>query len=129
MHIQSQPPTIGYTSPVYKFFGLLNSGGKISLVLKWKGMRIVVTDGAGFIGSHLVDRLIARGGDRGGATSKVVIENLKVVADRLGLRQTNPRDYFVNHVRDEEKWRMIQATYLAWGSKGVRPSRPYMALP
>ncbi|XP_072996836.1 UDP-glucuronic acid decarboxylase 4-like isoform X2 [Typha latifolia] len=36
-------------------------GGKVPLGLKRKGLRIVVTGGAGFVGSHLVDRLIARG--------------------------------------------------------------------
>ncbi|KAJ4896443.1 UDP-glucuronic acid decarboxylase 2 [Raphanus sativus] len=37
------------------------SGGKIPLGLKRKGLRVVVTGGAGFVGSHLVDRLMARG--------------------------------------------------------------------
>ncbi|KAE8699612.1 UDP-glucuronic acid decarboxylase 2 [Hibiscus syriacus] len=42
-------------------FGSGNPTGKIPLGLKRKGLRIVVTGGAGFVGSHLVDRLIARG--------------------------------------------------------------------
>ncbi|KAG6498085.1 hypothetical protein ZIOFF_045994 [Zingiber officinale] len=33
-------------------------GGKVPLGLKRKGLRIVVTGGAGFVGSHLVDRVI-----------------------------------------------------------------------
>ncbi|KAG7530015.1 NAD(P)-binding domain superfamily [Arabidopsis thaliana x Arabidopsis arenosa] len=37
------------------------TGGKIPLGLKRKGLRVVVTGGAGFVGSHLVDRLMARG--------------------------------------------------------------------
>ncbi|KAF8117888.1 hypothetical protein N665_0008s0228 [Sinapis alba] len=37
------------------------TGGKIPLGLKRKGVRVVVTGGAGFVGSHLVDRLMARG--------------------------------------------------------------------
>ncbi|XP_031121226.1 UDP-glucuronic acid decarboxylase 2 [Ipomoea triloba] len=50
--------------------GAFNSGGKIPLGLKpKKGLRIVVTGGAGFVGSHLVDRLIARG------DSVIVVDN------------------------------------------------------
>ncbi|KAJ3683702.1 hypothetical protein LUZ60_013929 [Juncus effusus] len=44
-------------------------GGKIPLGLKRKGLRIVVTGGAGFVGSHLVDRLIERG------DSVIVVDN------------------------------------------------------
>ncbi|KAL7584221.1 hypothetical protein Lser_V15G41568 [Lactuca serriola] len=51
--------------PAYRF----NSGGKIPLGLKRKGLRIVVTGGAGFVGSHLVDRLIERG------DSVIVVDN------------------------------------------------------
>ncbi|KAK1356928.1 UDP-glucuronate decarboxylase [Heracleum sosnowskyi] len=47
----------------------INSGGKIPLGLKTKGLRIVVTGGAGFVGSHLVDRLMARG------DSVIVVDN------------------------------------------------------
>ncbi|GMI64078.1 UDP-xylose synthase 4 [Hibiscus trionum] len=44
-------------------------GGKVALGLKKKSLRIVVTGGAGFVGSHLVDRLIARG------DSVIVVDN------------------------------------------------------
>ncbi|KAL2945354.1 UDP-glucuronic acid decarboxylase 2 [Bienertia sinuspersici] len=43
--------------------------GKVPLGMKRKGLRIVVTGGAGFVGSHLVDRLIARG------DSVIVVDN------------------------------------------------------
>lgn len=58
--------------PVYeRRFGLTNynSGGKVPLGLKRKGLRIVVTGGAGFVGSHLVDRLMERG------DSVIVVDN------------------------------------------------------
>uniref|UniRef100_A0A803NQS3 UDP-glucuronic acid decarboxylase 1 n=1 Tax=Cannabis sativa TaxID=3483 RepID=A0A803NQS3_CANSA len=59
--------------PVYneRRFGIQNwnSGGKIPLGLKRKGKRIVVTGGAGFVGSHLVDRLMERG------DSVIVVDN------------------------------------------------------
>ncbi|GAA0159926.1 decarboxylase [Lithospermum erythrorhizon] len=47
----------------------VNLGGKVPLGLKRKGLRIVVTGGAGFVGSHLVDRLIERG------DSVIVVDN------------------------------------------------------
>ncbi|XP_010259550.1 PREDICTED: UDP-glucuronic acid decarboxylase 2-like [Nelumbo nucifera] len=53
----------------HRILGTTNPGGKIPLGLKRKGLRIVVTGGAGFVGSHLVDRLIARG------DSVIVVDN------------------------------------------------------
>ncbi|XP_057742371.1 UDP-glucuronic acid decarboxylase 2-like [Arachis stenosperma] len=47
----------------------VHSFGKVPLGIKRKGLRIVVTGGAGFVGSHLVDRLIARG------DSVIVVDN------------------------------------------------------
>lgn len=44
-------------------------GGKIPLGLQRKPLRIVVTGGAGFVGSHLVDRLMERG------DSVIVVDN------------------------------------------------------
>ncbi|WOL16013.1 UDP-glucuronic acid decarboxylase 2-like [Canna indica] len=44
-------------------------GGKVPLGIKRKGLRVVVTGGAGFVGSHLVDRLLARG------DSVIVVDN------------------------------------------------------
>ncbi|CAL5071201.1 unnamed protein product [Urochloa decumbens] len=52
--------------------GILHPGGagRVPLGLKRKGLRVVVTGGAGFVGSHLVDRLLARG------DSVIVVDNL-----------------------------------------------------
>ncbi|XP_027363344.1 UDP-glucuronic acid decarboxylase 2-like isoform X1 [Abrus precatorius] len=47
----------------------VHSVGKVPLGIKRKGLRIVVTGGAGFVGSHLVDRLMARG------DSVIVVDN------------------------------------------------------
>ncbi|KAG4928605.1 hypothetical protein JHK82_054286 [Glycine max] len=55
-------------SPSYDVVSV-HSVGKIPLGIKRKGLRIVVTGGAGFVGSHLVDRLIARG------DSVIVVDN------------------------------------------------------
>ncbi|KAI5055498.1 hypothetical protein GOP47_0029019 [Adiantum capillus-veneris] len=44
-------------------------GAKIPLGLKRKALRVLVTGGAGFVGSHLVDRLISRG------DSVIVVDN------------------------------------------------------
>ncbi|KAL6505029.1 UDP-glucuronic acid decarboxylase 2 [Orobanche gracilis] len=72
-------------------FGI-NSVGKIPLGLKRKGLRIVVTGGAGFVGSHLVDRLISRG------DSVIVVDNFftgrkENVAHHFG----NPRFELIRH--------------------------------
>ncbi|KAL9275226.1 UDP-glucuronic acid decarboxylase 2-like protein [Drosera capensis] len=49
--------------------GAVHFIGKVPLGLKRRGNRIVVTGGAGFVGSHLVDRLMARG------DSVIVVDN------------------------------------------------------
>ncbi|KAG5399487.1 hypothetical protein IGI04_014094 [Brassica rapa subsp. trilocularis] len=55
-HVPAQRrPSVEYVSRIG------STGGKIPLGLKRKGLRVVVTGGAGFVGSHLVDRLMERG--------------------------------------------------------------------
>ncbi|KAI5083312.1 hypothetical protein GOP47_0003055 [Adiantum capillus-veneris] len=58
-----------YTSEPMRQMGVLNPGGKLPLGLKRKPLRVLVTGGAGFVGSHLVDRLIERG------DSLIVLDN------------------------------------------------------
>lgn len=43
--------------------GLGKVGGRVPVALRQRRLRIVVTGGAGFVGSHLVDKLIDRGND------------------------------------------------------------------
>ncbi|KAL1226275.1 UDP-glucuronic acid decarboxylase 4 [Cardamine amara subsp. amara] len=61
-----------------------SAGGKIPLGLKRKVLRVVVTGGAGFVGSHLVDRLIARG------------DNVIVVDNFFTGRKENVMHHFGN---------------------------------
>ncbi|KAI8574750.1 hypothetical protein RHMOL_Rhmol01G0378300 [Rhododendron molle] len=73
-------------------FGSFSSGGKIPLGLKRKGLRIVVTGGAGFVGSHLVDRLIGRG------DSVIVVDNFFTGRkENLMYHFGNPRFELIRH--------------------------------
>ncbi|KAH7862105.1 hypothetical protein Vadar_000010 [Vaccinium darrowii] len=81
-----------YQSNSGGFGGPLNSGGKIPLGLKRKGLRIVVTGGAGFVGSHLVDRLIGRG------DSVIVVDNFFTGRkENLMHHFRNPRFELIRH--------------------------------
>ncbi|KAF7848903.1 hypothetical protein BT93_L1461 [Corymbia citriodora subsp. variegata] len=72
--------------------GRMNAGGKVPLGLKRKGLRIVVTGGAGFVGSHLVDRLIARG------DSVIVVDNFFTGRkDNVAHHFGNPRFELIRH--------------------------------
>ncbi|XP_044485283.1 UDP-glucuronic acid decarboxylase 4-like [Mangifera indica] len=68
-----------------KSFGRMKAGGKVLLGLKRKGLRILVTGGAGFVGSHLVDRLMERG------DSVIVVDNF------FTGRKDNLVHHFGNH--------------------------------
>ncbi|KAK4770440.1 hypothetical protein SAY87_030972 [Trapa incisa] len=71
-----------------------NIGGKVPLGVmnKRKGLRIVVTGGAGFVGSHLVDRLIARG------DSVIVVDNFFTGRkENLAHHFGNPRLELIRH--------------------------------
>ncbi|WCJ22216.1 UDP-glucuronic acid decarboxylase 4 [Euphorbia peplus] len=74
-------------------FGIgMNSGGKIPLGLRRKGMRIVVTGGAGFVGSHLVDRLMERG------DSVIVVDNFFTGRKENVMHHfKNPRFEMIRH--------------------------------
>lgn len=61
-----------------------SAGGKVPLGLKRKALRVVVTGGAGFVGSHLVDRLIERG------------DNVIVVDNFFTGRKENVMHHFGN---------------------------------
>ncbi|KAF3612674.1 UDP-glucuronic acid decarboxylase 4 [Capsicum annuum] len=70
----------------------VNAGGKVPLGLKGKHKRILVTGGAGFVGSHLVDRLIARG------DSVIVVDNFFTGnKENLLHHYKNPRFELIRH--------------------------------
>ncbi|GAB4843622.1 UDP-glucuronic acid decarboxylase 2 [Ancistrocladus abbreviatus] len=72
--------------------GHVRVGGKVPLGLKRKGQRILVTGGAGFVGSHLVDRLISRG------DSVIVLDNYFTGRKENVLHHFgNPRFEIIRH--------------------------------
>ncbi|CAN7062727.1 hypothetical protein Bca4012_095950 [Brassica carinata] len=61
-HVPGLPAFQAQRKPSLEYLNRMGAtGGKVPLGLKRKGLRVVVTGGAGFVGSHLVDRLMARG--------------------------------------------------------------------
>ncbi|XP_039834058.1 UDP-glucuronic acid decarboxylase 2-like [Panicum virgatum] len=72
--------------------GGVRSAARVPLGLKRKGLRVVVTGGAGFVGSHLVDRLLARG------DSVIVVDNLFTGRKENVLHHGgNPRFEMIRH--------------------------------
>lgn len=83
---------IGNENYPVKEFAKKGVTGRIPVGIKRKRMRIVVTGGSGFVGSHLVDKLIGRGDD------VIVIDNFftgrkENVAHHFG----NPRFELIRH--------------------------------
>jgi UDP-glucuronate decarboxylase len=103
--LSSPSSPVGYTSPsgtvAASFNHLANGarpslhesvGGKVPLGLRRRVQRVLVTGGAGFVGSHLVDRLMERG------DSVIVVDNFFTgrkgnVAHHLA----NPRFEVIRH--------------------------------
>ncbi|XP_073304416.1 UDP-glucuronic acid decarboxylase 2-like [Primulina huaijiensis] len=73
-------------------FGHHSAGGKVPLGLNSKSLRVLVTGGAGFVGSHLVDRLMARG------DSVIVVDNFFTGNKENVLHHFgNPRFELIRH--------------------------------
>ncbi|CAM6087304.1 unnamed protein product [Calypogeia fissa] len=71
---------------------ITSAGGKIPLGLKTKRLRVVVTGGAGFVGSHLVDRLMERG------DSVIVLDNFFTGRkENLQKHYGDPRFELIRH--------------------------------
>lgn len=68
VNLNYHEPTYGISDNNQRI-SVTNPGGKLPLGLKRKPFRVLVTGGAGFVGSHLVDRLIERG------DSVIVVDN------------------------------------------------------
>ena len=70
----------------------VGAAGKVPLGLKRKRLRVVVTGGAGFVGSHLVDRLLERG------DSVIVVDNFFTGRKENLLHQLkNPSFELIRH--------------------------------
>lgn len=79
-------------TPYHQRAAAVHSFGKVPLGLKRKGLRIVVTGGAGFVGSHLVDRLIERG------DSVIVVDNFFTGRKENVMHHfRNPRFELIRH--------------------------------
>ncbi|XP_050940161.1 UDP-glucuronic acid decarboxylase 1 isoform X2 [Cucumis melo] len=73
-------------------YGFGKTGGRVPVGIGRRRLRIVVTGGAGFVGSHLVDKLIERGDD------VIVIDNFFTGRkDNLVHHLGNPRFELIRH--------------------------------
>ncbi|BAD45292.1 UDP-glucuronic acid decarboxylase [Oryza sativa Japonica Group] len=69
-----------------------SAGGKVPLGLRRRALRVLVTGGAGFVGSHLVDRLVERG------DSVIVVDNFFTGRkDNVAHHLANPRFEVIRH--------------------------------
>ena len=67
-------------------------GGKVPLGLRRRALRVLVTGGAGFVGSHLVDRLVERG------DSVIVVDNFFTGRKgNIAHHLQNPRFEVIRH--------------------------------
>nr|AGK44134.1 UDP-glucuronate decarboxylase protein 1 [Populus tomentosa] len=74
------------------FFSKRTFPGRVPAGIGWKSLRIVVTGGAGFVGSHLVDKLISRGDE------VIVIDNFFTGRkENLVHLFRNPRFELIRH--------------------------------
>ena len=90
-------------------------------------MRILVTGGAGFIGSHLVEKLVARGDEvsilddfNDFYDPRIKRDNIAAIADRIGIHQIDLRD--ANAVRTLFHRETFDAIAHLAARAGVRPS-------
>lgn len=75
-----------------KNYGLTSKSGRVPVGIGRRRMRIVVTGGAGFVGSHLVDKLMARGDD------VIVIDNFFTGRKQNVMHHFgNPRFELIRH--------------------------------
>lgn len=73
-------------------YGFGKTGGRVPVGIARRRLRIVVTGGAGFVGSHLVDKLIERGDD------VIVVDNFFTGRkENLVHHLGNPRFELIRH--------------------------------
>ncbi|CAI9274969.1 unnamed protein product [Lactuca saligna] len=88
----SVPRRIAYELPTRNFDLVNAAGARIPLGLKSKSLRVLVTGGSGFVGSHLVDRLMARG------DNVIVLDNFFTGRkDNVLHHLRNPRFELIRH--------------------------------